>query len=205
MAKFDYFQVFVQMSHCTARSAQSLYDTLATFQPEQLKSKLEELHAMEREGDALNHTLTKQLVREFLPPIDREDILILGRQLDEVTDCVDDILRRIYMLRVEHMTPDAIAFCELLLRMCNAMSALMAEFPQFKKADTRLDALIAELNELEEEGDALHLRAIRDLWGSESSTRACMTWREIYEAFELCCDEFEHVANTVEEIVMKNS
>lgn len=206
MAKsVDYFKMFIDMTGCAEKSAQYLYNVLAAFDESKLEAQLEGLHAIEREGDALLHSLTAQLAKEFLPPIDREDVLLLARKIDEVTDSLDEILRRIYMLRVDRMTPDAIAFSELLIRMCSSMTKLIREFATFKKSGEAIHGYVVEINSLEEEGDSIHLHAIRDLWGSDATTRYCMTWREVYEAFENCCDEFEHVANAVEEIVMKNS
>jgi len=202
----NYFQMFIDMTDTAIKSARYLYDVLASFNEHKLESaQMEGLHAIEREGDAKLHDLTEQLVKEFLPPIDREDVLVIAREIDNVTDSVDEILRRIYMFRVEKMTPEAMAFSELLIRMCESLNDLIRDFAHFKKASESVREKVRQINTLEEEGDLIHLRAIRDLWGSDAPSREVLSWREVYEAFENCCDAIEHVADAVEEVVMKNS
>ena len=206
MKENNYFQMFIDMTDTAIKGARYLNDVLASFHEHQLESaQMEGMHAIEREGDAKLHDLTEQLVKEFLPPIDREDVLVVAREIDNVTDSVDEILRRIYMFRVEKMTPEAMAFSDLLIRMCEALNELISDFANFKKAGERVREKVRLINTMEEEGDLIHLRAIRDLWGSETAPKEVMSWREVYEAFENCCDAIEHVADAVEEVVMKNS
>ena len=53
-------------------------------------------------------------MREFLPPIDREDIMELSGTIDDVTDSIEDVLLRLYMFNIRTLRPEAQAFAQVL-------------------------------------------------------------------------------------------
>ena len=74
----------------------------------------------------------------------------------------------------------------------------------FKKPE-KLHSMIVELNHAEEECDAIYLESalrVRDL---NTDVLEIVAWREIYHCMESCADACEHVADSVETIVMKNT
>ena len=42
-------------------------------------------------GDKGKHTMTNHLATDFLPPIEREDILRLSQKIDDVIDLIEEI------------------------------------------------------------------------------------------------------------------
>ena len=58
---------------------------------------------------------------------------------------------------------------------------------------------------MEEEGDALYVNGVKDLYQNCKDPIELMVWTEIYNRLEKCCDKCEHVADDIENIVMKNS
>ena len=78
------------------------------------------------------------------------------------------------------------------------------EFPSFRKSK-KLKDLIIEINTLEEACDQQFIQAMRALHTDGSDPLEIIAWREIYIYLEKCADACEHVADTVESVVMKNS
>ena len=64
---------------------------------------------------------------------------------------------------------------------------------------------IIEINDLEETSDRLFMKSMRKLHTECSDPLHIIVWREIYIYLERCADACEHVADTVESVVMKNS
>ena len=145
-----------------------------------------------------------ELARAFITPIEREDILELMQELDDVTDDIEDVLIRTYIFHILSIREDALRFADIISRCCGEMLKMMKEFRDFRKSKT-IHEMIVAINDLEEEGDRLYTEAVRRLFMHSKDPIELMVWREIFDRMEKCCDACEHVANIVESIIMKNS
>ena len=131
MSKRDenyYFQNFVTSANCALRAAQVLKDTLMEFHPSQLEERLSEMHAIENEGDSQRHEMLGVLAKEFIAPIEREDIILLSQNIDDVTDVIEDVLIRAYINNIPTVRPEALQFSDLLIRCCQLMVSLLEDF-----------------------------------------------------------------------------
>lgn len=199
-----YFENFIQCVDCGCQAARMLEENLADFDPDHLMGNLERLHVIEHDGDKKKHEMMAVLVKAFITPIEREDIILLSQSIDEVTDQIEDVLIRIYISNVRTIRPEAIQFAKVIIRCCQVLKEVMEEFADFKKSKT-LHGLIIEINALEEEGDRLFIDSMRKLHMEETDPLEIIAWREIYNFLEKCCDACEHVADAVESVIMKNT
>ena len=87
---------------------------------------------------------------------------------------------------------------------CEEMKNMMKDFADFRRSKT-LKERISRINELEEKADQLFVTGMRDLRVTEKDAIKIIAWREIYSYMEKCADACEHVADTVQNVVMKNS
>jgi len=199
-----YFQNFIECVECGCQAAKMLEDNLNHFDTELLQEKLDELHRIEHDADKKKHEMMAVLVKAFITPIEREDIILLSQSIDEVTDKIEDVLIRIYINNVQQIRPEALAFIKVIIRCCEALKEIMEEFADFRKSKT-LHGLIIEINALEEEGDRLFIEFMRRLHAEVTDPIEVIAWREIYVYLEKCCDACEHVADVVESVIMKNT
>lgn len=201
---FNYFEAFVDLSKYSLSSAEILHKTLAEFKASELSRKVKEMHEIEHSADLAKHELMNHLVKEFLPPIEREDIITLSQEIDDVTDSVEDVLLFMNMFNVKTIRPEVLKFSELISTICKSMFEALIEFQNFKSSKT-LHNKIIEINRLEEEGDSLYMDMMSNLYASSKDPVELMVWTEILHRFEKCCDNCEDVADSIEQIVMKNS
>ena len=199
-----YFQNFIECVECGCQAANMLEDNLNHFDTGLLQDKLDELHRIEHDADKKKHEMMAVLVKAFITPIEREDIILLSQSIDEVTDKIEDVLIRIYINNVQQIRPEALAFIKVIIRCCEALKEVMEEFADFRKSKT-LHGLIIEINALEEEGDRLFIESMRRLHAEVTDPIEIIAWREIYVYLEKCCDACEHVADVVESVIMKNT
>ena len=199
-----YFDNFIACAECARRAAALLDETLGSFDVKALPGKIDQMHEIEHEGDSLKHEMMAELMRAFITPIEREDIILLSQNIDEVTDCIEDVLLRVYVNNVSLLNPVMSRFSQLLIRCCDAMHALLQKFPDFKR-DRGLHDLIVEMNALEEEGDRLFISSMKKLHTESSDPIEIIAWREIYIYMEKCMDACEHVADVVESVIMTNT
>ncbi|SBW10015.1 Phosphate transport regulator related to PhoU [uncultured Eubacteriales bacterium] len=199
-----YFDDFIAMAEFSCQAAEYLHKVMTDYRPDTLDQRREEMHQIEHTADAAKHSMMARLNKEFVTPIDREDIIQLANELDNVTDKIDDILIRMYMYNIKAVRPAAIAFTDVIVRCCRALQLAITEFPNFQRSNTLIPAII-NVNTAEEEGDSLYMDAVRDLYQSVSNPIEVTAWSELFDRLEDCCDACEHVADSMEIIVLKNS
>lgn len=199
-----YFNAFVEATDYSLKAAEMLHKTFSNYSTASLESKMEELHEIEHQGDDAKHRLMNELVKAFITPIEREDIIELSQNIDDVTDAIEDVLMRAYMCNVQSIRPEGIVFTELIVKCCTELKALMVEFKHFKRSKTIHDHII-ELNRLEEEGDRLFLEGMRELHTACNNPIDIIAWREMLHYMEKCCDTCEHIADVVESVIFKNT
>lgn len=199
-----YFENFIECVDLSGQAARMLEENLEHFEASKLKENLDRLHEIEHGADQKKHEMMAVLVKAFMTPIEREDIMLLSQSIDEVTDKIEDVLIRLYINNVQAIRPDAVQFTKIIIRCCATLKQVMEEFADFKKSKN-LHKLLIEINTLEEEGDRLFIQSMRTLHQECQDPLEVIAWREIYNYLEKCCDACEHVADAVESVIMKNT
>ncbi|MFQ9511760.1 MAG: DUF47 domain-containing protein [Lachnospiraceae bacterium] len=202
--KFNYFDSFIVMADYVMKAAKQLDEIANNFQPDQIDKQVKDMHYIEHSADIAKHDMMNRLSKEFLPPIEREDITAIAQRIDDVTDSIEDVLIRLDIFNVKSLRSDVKTFTKLIVECCESMEAALKEFHSFKKP-AALEAKIIELNGLEEEGDALYTGAVRNLFRKSTDPIELMVWSEIYRRLEHCFDACEDVADGIELVIMKNS
>lgn len=199
-----YYEAFVNCAADGCRAAALLHDTLEHFDSAALERKLDEMHTIEHGADEKKHMVVEELMRAFITPLEREDIAELLHHIDDVCDCLEDVLIRIYVNNITAIRPDAVEFAKLLMRCCDATREALAELPNFRKSKT-LTPLVREIGALEEECDRAFISVMRALHTESRDPLEIIAWREIYIYLEKCADACDNVAGSIERVVMKNS
>lgn len=203
--KFNYFKAYEKLTKLAVQESELLIDTLETFKDAaSLSEVMEQMHEFENQGDTINHSIFESAAVDFMPPIDREDIVELAAALDNVLDYIDDVLGHMFMYDVSTLPEDAMKFTALIKRSCKALDAMMCEFHNFKK-NKKFKQLLVDINSYEEEADHLYTSAMRYLHTEDNKEiMHVLVWSRIYERMEKCCDATEHAADIVSTIVLKN-
>lgn len=201
---FDYFEALIKMSECALEEANLLKEIFEHYNFDTLNEERRRIHAIEHRCDEEKHVLTTELAKEFLPPIERDDLFHLSHVADNLTDCMDDVIMFLYMAGIKTIRPDSINFLDLIIKSCENVVLLFKEFRNFKKPE-KLKELIIVLNDIEEQGDRLYTEAVRKLSLESKDTLEIIEWRDIYRNFENCFDAAESIADNIEMIILKNS
>lgn len=204
--KFDYFEVYAQFTQLAVKEADLLIEAFRNYtDAEALLPTLNEAHEVEHRGDSLNHAIFQNVATDFMPPIDREDIIELAGNLDNILDYIEDVLQHMYMYDIRTMPEYALRMAEIIRKSCAGLDAAMADFKNFKKSkDFRHH--IVEVNSLEEEADRVYLEAMRHLHVEDNGDPMhVLVWSRTYSRMEKCCDACEHAADVMATIILKNA
>lgn len=201
--KFNYFDEFIKGANYSLQSIELLNEILKNFDKISLGENITKMHTIEHKADEEKHALTNFLLKDFLPPIEREDIVTLSHKIDNLTDNIEEILINIDILNVTVLRPEVSELTDLLLNCCKTTTDLIVEFKNFKK-NSKLENKIIEINHLEEDGDSLYSKYMRNLY-KEQNPIEILVWTQIFNCFENCFDACEQIADCVENTVLKNS
>ena len=199
-----YYDTFVELVEYSCKAADLLNQIVTNFKADQLLNKVKEMHQIEHAADEARHVMARKLMKEFITPIEREDILGLANSIDNLTDAIEDVVLRMYMFNIKSIRPYALKMTSVIVKCCNSLKVAMTEFHNFRKSKT-LHELIVDVNKLEEDGDKLYSEAIRDLYVNCNDFKEVSAWQSTFHFLEKCCDACEDVSNAIEEIIMKNS
>jgi len=168
------------------------------------REKANQLREIENEADIRFHGLVEFLAKAFITPLDREDIMRIAYDMDDVIDSIEDISMRFYMLNMDEMKSEATEFTTLIEKMGVELVNVFKELTNFKKPKQLFEHIVA-INTLEGLGDDIYRRAVSNLFLRETDPICVMKWREMFEALETCCDHFETLVDIIRDVIMKNT
>lgn len=202
--EYNYFDEFVKNSKYIVESAEILKETIKNYSVEKLEENITRVHKLENDADKTLHDMRAFLIKDFLPPIDREDIVLIGHRLDDIEDFIDEILINFNILNITSVREDALEFTELLIECANSVKDALENFENFKKAELVKEKTIA-INVLEEKADRTFEKAMKKLYKEETDPVEIIKWTTIYNCMENTTDACEKIADCLEDVVMKNS
>ncbi|HBY60482.1 MAG TPA: DUF47 domain-containing protein [Solibacterales bacterium] len=156
---------------------------------------------LEQKGDEVIHEIFVKLNQTFITPLDPEDIHTLSSNLDDVLDCIEDAAHRMVAYRIEPIPGPVIEVCEIIHACAKAM---VPAFHELERNGKVLEHCI-EINRLEDAADQLVRRAVADLFANTTDAIALIKLKEIYEFLEEATDRCEDVADTLQNVIVKNS
>ncbi len=201
---YDYFAALARLSGYSSQAAENLHRILKNFDPAKLQQTMAEMHKIEHTADIEHHRMLENLSKEFITPLEREDIISLAQEIDEVTDAIEDVLIKIYMFNISEIRVEALALAEVIKDCTHALGDALGELHNFKKS-LAIKGNLIEINRLEEVGDELYTKAVSHLYRNCQDPIKIMVWTETFSRMEKCCDYCEHAADIMESIIMKNS
>nr|WP_220481438.1 DUF47 family protein [Nocardioides ginsengisegetis] len=155
----------------------------------------------EHQADETMHAIVRRVNTTFVTPFDREDIYHLASGLDDVMDLMDEVVDMILLYEVKVLPAELSAQVEVIQRCADITAAAM---PQLQSMQS-MDEYWIEINRLENAGDKNHRRTLANLFSGEFKAMEVLKLKDIVESLEGAIDAFEKVANTVEQIAVKES
>lgn len=194
-----FFESLTQLAHQLEVGADLLAQVLADDADRALIAK--SLAEAETNADEITHSIVRQVNRTFVTPIDREDIYALATGLDDVMDRMDEAADLILLYEVESLPKEFAKQVALLQRCAELTSAAMP------RLGTRKDLADywTEINRLENAGDKQYRRILAKLFDGRYEALEVIKLKDIISAMEAAIDGFKMVAQTVEQIVVKES
>ena len=114
--KYNYFEEFIKMTEYIEKSSILLKELLNDYNQENLDKSIEEIHKLEHSSDRVVHKMRENLIKDFLPPIEREDIAVIVNKLDNIEDGIDEVAIDFKILNIKHIKEDILEFIDILVK-----------------------------------------------------------------------------------------
>jgi predicted phosphate transport protein (TIGR00153 family) len=169
-----------------------------------VQSVSERLGEVEHDSDSITHELYTKINSTFITPFDREDIYDLGSGLDDVMDHIEAVGNFVYLYGLTKLPALPREMHELIDVLDQQARLTAAAMPRLKGMKG-LKEYWVEINRLENEGDRAYRMLLVRLFSGEYDALTVLKMKEVADELEKACDAFEHVANTIETISVKES
>jgi predicted phosphate transport protein (TIGR00153 family) len=195
----EFFDLFEEAAGNIVRAAEQLEEMVAGFPDTAALGR--EILLCEQEGDRITHDIVHRLNQTFVTPIDREDILELASALDDVIDLTEEVADFLVLYKVEAPMDPAERLTTILKDACRQIAQAMPRMRSFED----ISHYVVEIHRLENDGDRAVREGIASLFDKGVDPMVVIRWKDIFERLEEAIDAAEHVADTLETIVIKNS
>jgi uncharacterized protein len=197
-----FFDMFVETCDLISLSAGMLNDLIMDFNDVEVRIK--KIEEVEHQCDLKVHDIFEELNKSFITPIDREDIYLIAKELDVITDRIESTAHLFKMYNISQIREEARELVRLVVQCTNELRNLMKELHKIHKT-TLLMKYVVEINRIENEGDRVHRAGITKLFLQEKDPIEIIRWRDIIGYLEGTIDACEDVANVVLGVVMKHA
>lgn len=201
---FTYFRTFEEFSLLIAEATDFLAANLKNYQLDELENELNEMKKIEVVANDKKQATLDFLYQDFLPPIERPDILEITQALNTLLGTVSDILARLDRYQVKTIEPDVFVLVEVLKQGSDKTLALTKELIHFKHPE-KLLALMKDINSLVRRGYALHHQAIKKMMHNENDAIVVFSYSNIYEGFNRSWHALERLTRAVEAMIIQNT
>jgi hypothetical protein len=164
----------------------------------------ERLEDVEHDSDKITHDVYNKINSTFVTPFDREDIYRLASTLDDVMDHIEAAGNLVYLYGLTKLPALPREMHDLVHVLDQQARVTAAAMPRLR-AMKDLKEYWVEINRLENDGDRAYRMLLVRLFSGEYDALQVLKMKEVADELEKACDAFEHVANTVEQIAVKES
>jgi predicted phosphate transport protein (TIGR00153 family) len=168
-----------------------------------LKVFSEEMKKFETKGDTFVHQVITELNHVFITPIEREDILALAMSMDDVLDGYEETAGLFEMYSIAHFDEYMMKFIDALRNCAVEIDKAVGLLSTKTLPEIRQHAI--KIKEYETICDGIWRKSTKNLFDVEKDPIKLIKLKDIYQGFENIADHCQNVANTLEQIIMKNA
>ncbi len=199
-----FFDGFIELGEMARKCMEALANGLREFENEDPLKLKNDVHLIEHEADKIKRKLEEDLAKEFVTPIDREDIFVLLDKLDDLIDAIDEISYKIYIRNYKSLPEDIGPFIFKCIASIDGLNEVLKNFNHIHEKKI-MDPLINYVIKIEEEVDKLYEEKVRDLYMNEDISYDEKRMNErIYGYFENISDKSRDVCKEILVIMYKN-
>ena len=200
----NFFEFFTQQADKLVAGVEILAQIYAAS-PEERIALRDQLHGVEHQCDELNHEIFQRINSSFITPFDREDLQSLAAHLDDCMDFIDEAGDLLVLYGITNIPEEILSLLKSQVGVLTHCAELTAQNMPALKSPVDMRDYWIEINRLENEGDLTYRRTLTTLFDSGLDPITIIKLKDVVESLEACADAFEHLANVIESLALKES
>jgi len=198
---FDLLEASAQQADT---SVHHLVALLAKLEQHDSPASLEEFVHSRRKDKEITQQLTEQLCKNFITPLEREDIQALAAALYKIPKTVEKIGERILICPQDLHGRSFRKQVELLDQAAEAVLAMVKSLRKGTDIATARE-MNQRMQTIEGDADKLELDLLRDLYHGDYQPKQILFLQQLYELLEKVIDRCRDAGNVILQIVLKHS
>jgi len=167
-------------------------------------TNLDKINEVEERGDLILSEIMKRINNSFITPFDREDILLLARELNNVVDHVQGTMEKIVIYKVGQSKEGyVLKLVQVLEEASQEIKDAVDKLPDVRSKSNEIIDSCEKIRSFEHEGDYLYRAGIALLFENTQNVIDIIKWKEIYEHLETTLDYCENVSNILKGVAIK--
>jgi predicted phosphate transport protein (TIGR00153 family) len=199
--------LFCEQADCMVDASLELRD-MVDKREVTLDAHIASIRAIEKRSDAVVREIFLSANRTFNAPIDREDILVLAHELDDVVDLIEATAKGIQRYAPATVPTDMLSMVNGIVESAELLKKAMPFLDSITRDYRQIYTICQRVGQIEEQADETYdsaLSRIRaELRQGDLDTVAYLDQKELYEWIERVVDKCDDVANQIQQITAKH-
>lgn len=160
----------------------------------------------EDQADAITRDVLAAVRKTFITPFDRSDIIALITSMDDAIDQMHKTAKAITLYEVRTFQPHMRELGDVIVKTAELTAQAIPQLRAMRANVGRLNTLVEQVTQLEEESDRLYDAGMAALYKGEgrADPMAFIVGSEIYDHLEKVVDRFEDVANRISGVLIEH-
>ena len=197
-----FFTLFENMAEVVGKMATQL-QLMVNESDEDKRAEISAIiENLEHKNDDFTHNVFTELGRNFITPLDREDIHALATALDDIADYIYASAKKINFYKINPNDLGIHKLADLVLQGSIEIKKAVHGLRDMKNLREMTEAIV-KINSIENQADDVFDMSIDSLFNNENDFKEVIKKREIYQVLEIATDKCEDAANVIESIIIK--
>lgn len=197
-----FFTLFENMAEVVGKMATQL-QLMVNESDEDKRAEISAIiENLEHKNDDFTHNVFTELGRNFITPLDREDIHALATALDDIADYIYASAKKINFYKINPNDLGIHKLADLVLQGSVEIKKAVHGLRDMKNLREMTEAIV-KINSIENQADDVFDMSIDSLFNNENDFKEVIKKREIYQVLEIATDKCEDAANVIESIIIK--
>jgi predicted phosphate transport protein (TIGR00153 family) len=199
-----FFPVFKRHATVIVKAAIALREMVVDG--DELKSRFQEVLALEDEADSIAHEVLLGLRTTFITPFDREDIQSLITSMDDAVDQCKRAAKAIILFEMTTFEPEMRSMADAIVESAKLVQRAVSMLSDISSNAAELNEIGLEITHLEGNADDIYDRGLELLYQRAKGGEALEFIRgsEIYKHLEDTMDSLDDVGDEIEGIVIEH-
>jgi uncharacterized protein len=198
---------FCEQANCIVEAAQELRD-MVDQQKIATDKHVASIRVIETRADSVARQIFIGANRTFQAPIDREDILRLAHDLDDVVDLIEDTAKGIQRYAISEFAQEMRSMVDAVVQSAEILKQVMPHLDSITREHRTIFSLCEKIGHIEETADesfdAGLTRIRRELGSGALAPIGYLDRKELYELIERVVDKCDDVANVIQTVTAKH-